>query len=197
MEHGANNFYEIIFGPIEDPPGYELDEDHRNLIKWMLDLGANPGEILKGAAENGHPDIIDLVLKYSPEDLQQIDYNEAMIAATKGGYISIIELLLDSGEVDINIIDKALLAAVNDANENDTVQLLLNNDANVNYANDDGITALMNAAIRGYDNIVQLLIDNNADINHTDNNGDTALTLTRFAVNNKNDTVQLLFIQYW
>ena len=135
MEHGANNFAEIIFGPIDyqiDYVGlidYELDQDHRQIIEWMLDLGANPGEILAIAAREGYQDIAELVLEYSSEDLQQIDYNQAMIAATEGGNINIIELLLNFDQVNVNYIDQvrgdtALMKAVGRSDNDNIIQLL-------------------------------------------------------------------------
>jgi len=83
-------------------------------------------------------------------------------------------------------------------NENDTVQLLLNNGANVNHANNNGYTALILAVINNKNDTVQILLNNGANVNHANshgnNNGYTALILA--AINNKNDIVQILFIQY-
>jgi len=106
---------------------YEIGSYDRNIIEWMLDLGANPGEVLKIATIHDSQDILELVLQYSSENLQEIDYNQAMIQATQRNNMNIIELLLNLDQV------------------------------NVNHANNKGDTALIIATRRGYDNIVRLL----------------------------------------
>ena len=130
MECGANNFLDIISDHIHslmEHEDYEIGSYDRNIIEWMLDLGANPGEVLKIATIHDSQDILELVLQYSSENLQEIDYNQAMIQATQRNNMNIIELLLNLDQV------------------------------NVNHANNKGDTALIIATRRGYDNIVRLL----------------------------------------
>ena len=52
---------------------------------------------------------------------------------------------------------------------------------NVNARDNNGNTALMDAAADGYENIVRLLIDNNADVNAKDKGGYTALMMAAAA----------------
>jgi len=130
VECGANNFLDIISDHIHslmEHEDYEIGSYDRNIIEWMLDLGANPGEVLKIATIHDSQDILELVLQYSSENLQEIDYNQAMIQATQRNNMNIIELLLNLDQV------------------------------NVNHANNKGDTALIIATRRGYDNIVRLL----------------------------------------
>jgi serine/threonine protein kinase len=72
----------------------------------------------------------------------------------------------------------------------DIVQLLIDQGANIEHANDDGETALFRAAYNGHIDVVQLLIDQGANIEHADNGGYTALL--RAVMKGHKDVVQLL-----
>ncbi|WP_167496567.1 ankyrin repeat domain-containing protein [Desulfopila sp. IMCC35006] len=60
------------------------------------------------------------------------------------------------------------------------VKNLLDQGADVNVKNKDGITALMLASADGYKDIVELLLTQGADVNGLNNNGETALDLTSY-----------------
>ena len=55
------------------------------------------------------------------------------------------------------------------------VRLLVENGAEVNNKNNDGTTALLWAASKGYLEIVRLLVENGAEVNSKNNDGTTAL----------------------
>lgn len=71
----------------------------------------------------------------------------------------------------------------------ETVQLLIENGANVNAREIDGKTALMMAASHGHTETAKLLIENGADINTKDEDGNTTLM---WAAEENTETVQLL-----
>lgn len=56
-----------------------------------------------------------------------------------------------------------------------TVELLIENSADVNIGGKDGKTALMHASVRGSEEIVQTLIDAGANVNTVDSNKESAL----------------------
>jgi ankyrin repeat protein len=76
-------------------------------------------------------------------------------------------------------------------NHNQSVELLLARNANVNLSDPNGRTVLHTAAYRGYKDTAALLLANGADVNARDNNGKTPIWL---AMNNKGseDVVELL-----
>ena len=58
------------------------------------------------------------------------------------------------------------------------VRLLLDRGANIEEPNDEGYTALMEAAREGHEDVVELLLDRTAEVNQqTEETGETALTL--------------------
>jgi ankyrin repeat protein len=70
------------------------------------------------------------------------------------------------------------------------VQLLLDKGANIEAKHNNGSTALLVAALRGYKAIVQLLLDNGANIQAKDIDGKTALLLA--TLKGHEDVVRLL-----
>jgi len=57
------------------------------------------------------------------------------------------------------------------------VKLLLEKGANIEAKDNDGDTALINAAIKGETEMVKLLLEKGANIEAKDNKGETALTM--------------------
>ncbi|MGU9951612.1 MAG: ankyrin repeat domain-containing protein [Gammaproteobacteria bacterium WSBS_2016_MAG_OTU1] len=55
-------------------------------------------------------------------------------------------------------------------------KVLLDNGANVNYEyKEDGMTALMFAAMQGHSEVAKVLLDNGANVNHENKDGWTTL----------------------
>lgn len=61
--------------------------------------------------------------------------------------------------------------------DSDKVKYALNRGANINAQNDKGMTALMQAADRGFVDIIELLVKKGADMFMTNEDGRTALDL--------------------
>jgi len=124
----------------------------KDVVEKLIELGRNKASFKNGAnqlmmaSEVGDIDIVKLLLKGNPDDLnaEADDGRTALIIAASKGYKEIVELLLDKG-------------------------------AAVNFQNNDGQTALMRAAFYGHREIVELLLKNGAVDELEDNWGENAL----------------------
>ena len=97
---------------------------HENIVRLMLDLGANNLNMgLTSAAAGGHESIVRLML-----DQGATNYNEAMNSAAYCGQIHIVRLMLEKGANDFN--DAMETAALN--GHISIVELMLEKGAN-NY----------------------------------------------------------------
>ena len=126
-----------------------------------------------------------------------IDISKAALIATKRGYVKIVELLLGTGKVDVNIYSRAisnhtmLMEAALKGNDSIIKLLLETGKVDVNLKNDDSHTLLMLAARGGYDAIVKLLLDIGlVDINSKDGNRYTPLM--QAAYSGRNAVVKVL-----
>jgi ankyrin repeat protein len=94
-------------------------------------------------------------------------YGTALQAASKGGHLEIVQLLLNHG-ADVNIRrgdSGTALQAASAIGYLEIVQLLLNHGADDNIQGEYYGTALQAASARGHLEIVQLLLNHGADIN--------------------------------
>ena len=111
-------------------------------------------------------------------------YPSPVISATMFKRSKCLNMLLDTGEADVNFVDKfgenAILEAANRGMESHA-ELLLQHGADVN-SRSEGVynrrrTPLMNAASKGFHSTVRMLIKHNAKLDLTDCFGRTALSL--------------------
>lgn len=121
----------------------------------------------------------------------------ALMAASEWGCADLVELLIKSYGANVNIENyygrTALMLA--DYSSIDTMEVLVQNGADVDVRNDCcGSTVLMLVA-GSYDNyldVVSLLINNGADVNARDNEGKTAIDYAQRAATDKTEIIQLL-----
>lgn len=73
------------------------------------------------------------------------------------------------------------------------IKVLLENGADVNHPDFDGMTPLCLACMLGHKDTVQLLLQSKADVNHWDRHGRTPLML---ASANGHDNVVKLLLEY-
>uniref|UniRef100_A0A8D3CKP9 Tetratricopeptide repeat, ankyrin repeat and coiled-coil containing 1a n=1 Tax=Scophthalmus maximus TaxID=52904 RepID=A0A8D3CKP9_SCOMX len=117
-----------------------------------------------------------------------------LLSAAKHGHAQIVELLLKQG-ADVNVSDKqgrtALMLAASEGHVS-TVELLLSKgeNASLSSADQEGLTALGWACLKGQRGAVQLLVEAGADLNQQDRQGRTPLDLA--ALNGDGDTVHCL-----
>ncbi|MDC0857561.1 ankyrin repeat domain-containing protein [Rickettsiales bacterium] len=155
-------------------------EDINQASTSSYDEGRTPLHI---AAQNGHPEIVKLLLDRGAEVNQAGRYGTTPLhIAAHRGHREAVQLLLDRG-AEVNQSDNdgttpLCIAVINGHRE--AVQLLLDRGAEVNQADDDGETPLYIAVINGHREAVQLLLDRGAEVNQSDNDGTTPLCIAAF-----------------
>ena len=164
---------------------------HAAIARELLDQGANINayatlEKINGwsslvfAAQNGHTDVITLLLEKNIDTGNCRGNWTALHAAIRNQHISLVRTLLDSGGYDIEA--KAIaatplqLAILN--SDVEMVQLLLDKGAHTETRADDGSTAICFAVWRDTDGaatIFHILKEEGADLLVKDNKGDGCL----------------------
>ncbi|KAF8344857.1 ankyrin repeat-containing domain protein [Amanita rubescens] len=157
---------EIIFEVVEAAAyaGHKAIVDLSLRSEVWLSEPSTSLRALINAAEGGHKDIVEYLLK-SGTDIEA--KANAVVCASRGGHVHIVDLLLDRG-LEVNVykghIAYALCAAAGAGHE-ELVRFLLEQGADPNVQGEDGENPLHFASLMGYKNIAQLLIDNGADVN--------------------------------
>jgi uncharacterized protein len=141
-----------------------------DFIKLLLDRGADPNQRIKARLEV-HQANTSLWLKEAGAT--------PLLRAALCGDLTVVRLLLDHGAnplIPTNDMTTPLMAVSGvgwaegftfQYSEEETlelVKLLLDKGADINAANQDGITALHGAAYKGANKVVQLLVDRGADL---------------------------------
>ncbi|MCP4746957.1 MAG: ankyrin repeat domain-containing protein, partial [Desulfobacteraceae bacterium] len=169
--------------------------------KTWLDAGAdvNKGYPLSEAAENGHIEIVKLLLSH-PNSCDKIDLDEGneggpLFCAAVLGHIEIVKLLLSHPNIDVNKADwrgrTPLFWAAENGRVNVVNALLSHPNIDVNKANGLDQTPLSIAAREGHIEIVKLLLSHpNIDVNQANDYGRTPLSIA--AENGRIDVVELL-----
>ncbi len=122
------------------------------------------------AAWHGHTAIVQALLnKGAKVNMKSDSGKTALMAAAFQGNIDIVMLLKR-----VEKTNSKLLAAVRNCDVY-SVYALLNKGATINADDEDGQTALMFAARKGYMDMVQILLDNGADVKAKSQYGATAL----------------------
>ena len=92
------------------------------------------------------------------------------------GNTKVVKLLLKEGEnIDVKDTsnDMTPLHAATMFGYAEVAKILLDNDADIDAKNEDGVTPLHYASFNGHTEIVKLLLERNAKINVEDENGET------------------------
>jgi hypothetical protein len=137
-------------------------------------------EKLIEACSNGNTELaVQLIEEGADVNAKSHDDGEtALMAASIGGHISCIDMLVVRG-ADVNATDKNGMTALMVASQTGRIrciEMLIARGAYVNAKDNDGWTALMYASQKGDVICVKMLIERGADVNAKDNNGDTALS---------------------
>ena len=161
-------------------------------MEILLTRGADPKIVsrygrtaIHYAAACGYEECLALLMQHGCDvNICPEGYPSPVISATMSRRSKCLSMLLDTGEADVNFVDKfgenAILEASNRGMESHA-ELLLQHGADVN-SRSEGVynrrwTPLMNAASKGFHGTVRMLIKHNAKLNLTDSLGRTAFSL--------------------
>ena len=131
---------------------------HTQAVELLIAAGANvdggDGATLRSASENGHPEVLRLLLDASADP----DELEVLLVACGCGRLSVVQVLLEHG-VDLRAAHDAALREACACGHADIAQFLIDHGANV-HAHDD--EAIQEASANGHAHIVQLLLQHGA-----------------------------------
>ncbi|PHH65731.1 hypothetical protein CDD81_1458 [Ophiocordyceps australis] len=179
---------------VNSPNGWALQEaaaqGNLNIVKILLDRGAEvnaeinnggfpPGTALQGACEAAEPEIVDLLLaRNANPNLGLGSESPPVVAAALRGADDILEKLVKA-RAKVDVVDgdgeTTLLNRATAILSVESLQLLLDAGANVNFADENGNTPLIVAAGINEADAVQLFLDYGADILYVNEDGKNAM----------------------
>ena len=139
------------------------------------------------ASEEGHIEAVEILIsKGANINAVDNDGNTALMDASGKRDAKTTEFFVAMG-LDVNAFDNYRESELMDARRRLTqiVELLIENGADVNFANSNGVTALIWASRGGHIETIKVLISKSADVNSKDKNGKTALTYALLKENSK------------
>ncbi|KAF5296332.1 hypothetical protein FQA39_LY12549 [Lamprigera yunnana] len=148
------------------------------------------------AAKLGNNDVLNSLLEYGFDINEKDDYGEnPLTAALSHNNFATARFLLSKGadpNMDENDYFSVCYCAENA--ENDLLLIMIQQGANLNLQNSQGVTPLMSAIEKERYFTVKLLLENGADANLIDNQGKTAL---RYAVDcySKTNTLETIILK--
>lgn len=127
---------------------------HLKIAKLLLSKGAHISDSIKLAARGGHIEMVKLILDNSKSF--ELDVQDGLIYAARGGHMNIVKLLLDKGGNPINALQGAAYGG-----HVKIVQEMLKKGVAPNEGLSDAVRG-------GNKKVVQLLIEKGADPNKCD-----------------------------
>ncbi|GIZ49947.1 hypothetical protein CKM354_001296300 [Cercospora kikuchii] len=169
LSWAARNGYDKIVQLLLDISKAASDEQN----KWY-------DAILSWAAHNSYDEIVGPLLETGAVNSTDKDGLTPLYRASLRGLDKVVQLLLDTGEVDVNAATKDGRTPFYWAarfGHDKVVQLLIETGkVDVNAADEDGEIPLHQAASYGRDKVVQLLLETGkVDVNAAENDGETPL----------------------
>ncbi len=164
-------------------------QDDRELVTWLLDLGAavsakdrRGATALVVALGHPQPQLARLLITRGADDSGKDVFGRTALALAAGkGEAQMVKALLERGAA-VEAADStgrtALMSAVG-AGDRKTLQALLAAGADMSVTDREGRTALHLAAAGGDEAIVKILLDGGAQINARSARGETALLTAR------------------
>ena len=152
VDVNCSNLSQTLFSPIPTPLNEASREGHINVVRILIDNGANPNEAKKGehtplvgASLHGHKDVVKLLLDRgadpnlaSKSHLDAMHYT-ALHLASRGGNKGTVKVLLEGG-AEPNVMTDSMHTPLHFAAANgylDVVKVLLNVGTNEKSKNCD------------------------------------------------------------
>ena len=147
-----------------------------------VNRGVSGCTLLLIAAEHGHKELVELLLKRGAEaDARDSGGGTALMVAAAKGHERVAEMLLRHG-AGISLQDReggnALMSAAAKGHER-VVEMLIQHGAEINLQDSDGHTALMFATRYGHPAVVLRLLRTGADMTLRTEEGKTALQIAK------------------
>lgn len=186
LESGAN---------VNSPDGYALQEassqGHTILVDMLLDKGADVNQLndrdkcrtaLQAACNSGHLDVAKLLLSRGANpNLGGGAYTRPIFGAIYFNHVKILHELLKSPELELNIVGAPMRSTPLTASviilPAEHMGPLIDHGAEVDFADAEGHTALMVAAMMGDEACLRFLLERGADFLKADNENHTALQM--------------------
>lgn len=150
------------------------------VVRWLLEQGVkidyfDPSSKLIDqtaflyAGANGLNEILEILIPFNPDVGIVNGYGgTALIPACEKGHLDTVILLLEKTKTDVNHVNRlgwtALLESIilSDGGpvHQKIIKILLSHGADISIADEDGVTPLDHAKIKGYDEIIDLLTKN-------------------------------------
>lgn len=176
---------------------------YRNIeaVELLIKYGANPngtkikGDVLETAVEIGETDIVKILISNGADVNMIVEYEDGsgyqspLFIACYYGYFDIIKLLVDNGaDIEYYTESKGDISplVIVAGKSNNILKYLLGKKVNINYQDEKGRTALMNAVQSSHSENVELLLDYGAN---TDLRNEEGLRAIDIAKNNKLDDI--------
>uniref|UniRef100_A0A8C0XJ52 Ankyrin repeat domain-containing protein 29 n=1 Tax=Castor canadensis TaxID=51338 RepID=A0A8C0XJ52_CASCN len=136
---------------------FAAQQGHNDVVRFLFGFGASTecrtkdgGTALLAASQYGHMQVVETLLKHGANIHDQLyDGATALFLAAQGGYLDVIRLLLSSG------------AKVNQPRQDGTAPLWIASQmghSERDAARNDGTTALLKAANKGYNDVIEELL---------------------------------------
>ncbi len=136
--------------------------------------------VLELAAALGEKNLLEEILQRHGQAIPAAMKEEAAHAAASAGKVSTLSMLLDAGvNVNARVESESLLLAAAQNGMSDAMLILLKRGADVNLADDEGMTPLMGAAMTERPTPVRLLLKYGADVTRKDRAGRNAASYAR------------------
>lgn len=141
---------------------------HIKAVQFLLKAGAEPGKAWRRAAEEGHTEIVKLLIGDAQgiNERYNIPGDTALMKAAFSGHVDTVRYLLSRG-ADVNIRSgwgETALVHASDGGSTEVVRLLLAHGAEIEAAGNHGKSALMHAAQWDHAKVVALLLAKGAKI---------------------------------
>uniref|UniRef100_G1P8K7 Ankyrin repeat domain 29 n=1 Tax=Myotis lucifugus TaxID=59463 RepID=G1P8K7_MYOLU len=146
---------------------FAAQQGHNDVVRFLFEFGASTefrtkdgGTALLAASQYGHRQVVDTLLKHGANVHDQLyDGATALFLAAQGGYLDVTRLLLSSGaRVNQPRQGRCVGDRIAKDGHSEVVRVMLLRGADRDAARDDGTTALLKAANKGYHDVIEELL---------------------------------------